>query len=98
VQPVSLAIAVRTTPESQIVLEKLRKSAGVVGPLITGLSGEAAVIAFGRSIDVVIDHAERVSLLPGAILTRNLWRTQRLPKSMHGEERDRQQGPPPLAV
>jgi VWFA-related protein len=51
--PVSLVIAVQTTPASQIVVDKLRKSTGVIGPMITGFKGEAAVVAFGRAIKVV---------------------------------------------
>jgi hypothetical protein len=51
--PISLAIAVQTTPASAIVLDKLRKATGVIGPMITGFHGEAAVVAFGRAIQVV---------------------------------------------
>ncbi len=51
--PISLAIAVQTTPASAIVLDKLRKSTGVIGPMIVGNHGEAAVVAFGREIKVV---------------------------------------------
>src|SRR5665213_458376 len=50
--PLSLAIAVQTTPASEIVLNKLRKAAGVVGPMITGYKGEAAVLTFGNYIRV----------------------------------------------
>jgi hypothetical protein len=51
--PISLAIAVQTTPASAIVLDKLRKATGVIGPMITGYRGEAAVVTFGREIKVV---------------------------------------------
>jgi hypothetical protein len=51
--PISLAIAIQTTPEAQIVLDKLRKATGVIGPMITGAKGEAAVVSFGKEIRVV---------------------------------------------
>ncbi len=50
--PISLAIVVQTTPESQIVLDKLRKATGVIGPMITGFRGEGAVVAFGKTVEV----------------------------------------------
>jgi hypothetical protein len=51
--PISLAIAIQTTPASQIVLDKLRKATGVIGPMITGFKGEAALVAFGSATRVV---------------------------------------------
>ncbi|MEP6714731.1 MAG: VWA domain-containing protein [Terriglobia bacterium] len=48
--PISLAVVVQTTPEAQIVLDKLRKETSVIGPMITGDKGEAAVVAFGREV------------------------------------------------
>lgn len=51
--PVSLAIAVQTTPASATVLDKLRKATGVIGPMITGYKGEAAVVAFGSAVRVL---------------------------------------------
>ena len=50
--PISLAIAVQTTPDSAIVLDKLRIATGVIGPMLTGYKGEAAVVSFGHQINV----------------------------------------------
>jgi hypothetical protein len=65
--PISLAIVVQTTPESQIVLDKLRKATGVIGPMITGFQGEAAVIAFGRSVEVKQPFTSNDVEIAGAI-------------------------------
>jgi VWFA-related protein len=66
VQPLSLAIVIQATRSSQIVLDKLRKEASLIGPLLTGDRGEAAVIAFADEVKVLqeftgnADHVERV--------------------------------------
>ena len=51
--PLSLAIVVQTSPAAQIILNKLRKETGLLGPMLTGSQGEAAVIAFGREVKVM---------------------------------------------
>ena len=63
VQPLSLAIVIQATQSSQIVLDKLRKEASLIGPLLTGDRGEAAVIAFADEVKVLQEftgNADRV--------------------------------------
>jgi len=62
-QPLSLVIVVQNTASSQSMLDKLRKEAAMIGPLLTGERGEAAVITFGRQPRVAQDftgNAEKV--------------------------------------
>ena len=51
-QPLSLVVVVQTSEKSQSVLDKLRKSTSIIGPLITGARGEAAVVTFARQTRV----------------------------------------------
>ncbi len=58
VQPLSLAIVIQATRSSQIALDKLRKEASLVGPLLTGDRGEAAVIAFADEVKVLREFTD----------------------------------------
>ena len=70
IQPLSLAIVIQTTRSSQIVLDKLRKEASLIGPLLTGERGEAAVIAFAEEIKVLQEFTGNADKVERAI--RNL--------------------------
>jgi VWFA-related protein len=65
--PVSLAIVVQTTPASQVILDKLRKETGLIGPMLTGNQGEAAVVAFGNQIRIVQPFTSDEDKVAGAL-------------------------------
>jgi hypothetical protein len=51
--PISLVVAVQTTPASKIVLDKLRKASVAIGAQIAGARGSIAVIDFGHYVRIV---------------------------------------------
>lgn len=51
-QPLSIALVVQNTLSAQSVLDKLRKTTSVIGPLITGARGEASVVTFGDQVRI----------------------------------------------
>ena len=53
--PVSLVLVVQATGSALPVLEKLRKEASLLEPLIAGDEGDAALIAFASEIKVLND-------------------------------------------
>jgi VWFA-related protein len=66
-QSLSLAIVIQATRSSQVVLDKLRKEASLIGPLLTGDRGEAAVIAFADQIKVLQEFTVNTDKVERAI-------------------------------
>ena len=57
--PISLVLVVQATTSAHAVLEKLRKEASLLEPLITGDRGDAALVAFARDVKVLNPFLER---------------------------------------
>jgi VWFA-related protein len=53
--PISLVLVVQSTATAQPVLEKLRKEASLIEPILTGDRGEAAIVTFDAEVRVVND-------------------------------------------
>jgi VWFA-related protein len=69
-QPLSLAIVIQATTSAQSVLDKLRKETSLLGPLLIGDRGEAAVIAFANEVRVLQNFTSDAEKFEGAL--RNL--------------------------
>src|SRR5687767_13302428 len=66
-QPLSLAIVVQATGSAQSALDKLRKEVSLLGPLLIGDRGEAAVVAFADEVRVLQDFTGDVDKVEHAI-------------------------------
>jgi VWFA-related protein len=53
--PISLALVVQTTATTQPILDKLRKEASLLEPILTGDRGEVAIVTFAADPQVVDD-------------------------------------------
>ena len=66
-QPLSLAIVIQATGSAQSALDKLRKEVSLLGPLLMGDRGEAAVIVFADEVRVLQEFTGDVSKVEHAI-------------------------------
>ncbi|HYP08554.1 MAG TPA: VWA domain-containing protein [Bryobacteraceae bacterium] len=66
-QPLSLAVVIQATGSAQSSLDKLRKETSLLGPLLIGDRGEAAVIAFAREVRVLQEFTGNVEKVESAI-------------------------------
>jgi VWFA-related protein len=64
-QPLSMVVVIQATGSAQSALDKLRKETSLLGPLLIGDRGEAAVVAFANEVRVLqeftgdVDKIER---------------------------------------
>jgi VWFA-related protein len=70
IQPLSLILVVQATASAQSALDKLRKETSLLGPLILGDRGEAAVLAFGEEVRVVQEFTRDIDSIERSV--RNL--------------------------
>jgi VWFA-related protein len=68
--PISLVLVVQATVSAQPVLEKLRKEASLLEPLIAGDEGDAALIAFASEFKILNDFTSDVNAIAKSL--RNL--------------------------
>jgi VWFA-related protein len=66
-QPLSLVVAIQATASAQSSLDKLRKEASLLGPLLVGDRGEAAVVAFADEVRVLQDFTGDIDKIEHAI-------------------------------
>jgi VWFA-related protein len=65
--PISLAIAVQTSRISTPALAKVRRIGGMIQPLVTGLRGEVAVVAFDSGIHWLQDFTSEDQKIRSAV-------------------------------
>lgn len=66
-QPLSLVVAIQATGSAQSSLDKLRKETALLGPLLIGDRGEAAVVAFAHEVRVLQEFTGNVDKVESAI-------------------------------
>ena len=65
--PISLVIAIQTSSVSGPALDKIRKIGSMVGPLLVGEKGDAAILVYGDGVSVLQSFTSDESKLIGAM-------------------------------
>jgi VWFA-related protein len=66
-QPLSLVVVVQSSEHAQSMLDKLRRATSIIGPLITGARGEAAVVAFAGKAQVLQEFTRDTAKIENAL-------------------------------